>query len=59
MIRILLAEDQAMMRGALAVLLGLEDDLEVVAQVATGDRIVWPCSTSSCPGSAGSRPRVS
>ncbi|WP_269217220.1 response regulator [Nocardioides sp. cx-173] len=40
MIRVLLAEDQAMMRGALAVLLGLEDDLEVVAQVADGADIV-------------------
>ncbi|MFJ2746072.1 response regulator [Streptomyces sp. NPDC087440] len=39
-IRILLAEDQGMMRGALALLLGLEEDMEVVAQVATGDRIV-------------------
>ena len=36
MIRVLLAEDQAMMRGALAVLLDLEPDLEVVAQVADG-----------------------
>ncbi|MFI5803158.1 response regulator [Streptomyces sp. NPDC051561] len=40
MIRILLAEDQGMMRGALALLLGLEHDMEVVAQVAAGDRIV-------------------
>jgi two-component system, NarL family, response regulator DesR len=39
-IRILLAEDQAMMRGALAVLLDLEDDLEVVAQVSDGAEIV-------------------
>jgi two-component system response regulator DesR len=39
-IRLLLAEDQAMMRGALALLLGLEDDLEVVAQVGRGDEIV-------------------
>jgi len=39
-IRVLLAEDQAMMRGALAVLLDLEDDLEVVAQVADGAEIV-------------------
>lgn len=40
MIRILLAEDQAMMRGALAVLLNLEPDLEVVAEVADGRLIV-------------------
>jgi len=39
-IRVLLAEDQAMMRGALAVLLDLEDDIEVVAQVADGSGIV-------------------
>ena len=40
MIRVLLAEDQAMMRGALSVLLGLEPDLEVVAAVADGADIV-------------------
>lgn len=40
MIRILLAEDQGMVRGALAALLNLEPDLEVVAQVASGDRVV-------------------
>ncbi|MEU0557306.1 response regulator transcription factor [Dactylosporangium maewongense] len=40
MIRVLLAEDQGMMRGALALLLDLEPDIEVVAQVATGDEIV-------------------
>ncbi|MGW4195773.1 response regulator [Streptomyces sp. NPDC005004] len=39
-IRVLLAEDQGMMRGALALLLGLEEDIEVVAQVAAGDAIV-------------------
>ncbi|MBM9508071.1 response regulator transcription factor [Actinacidiphila acididurans] len=38
--KVLLAEDQGMMRGALALLLDLEDDIEVVAQVAAGDRIV-------------------
>ena len=40
MIRILLAEDQGMMRGALAALLGMEDDIEVTAQVSTGDQVV-------------------
>ncbi|MCX3058977.1 response regulator transcription factor [Streptomyces beihaiensis] len=39
-VRVLLAEDQGMMRGALALLLGMEPDLEVVAQVAAGDAIV-------------------
>ncbi|MFE9312628.1 response regulator [Streptomyces sp. NPDC006706] len=39
-IRLLLAEDQQMMRGALALLLGMEDDMEVVAQVSAGDAIV-------------------
>ncbi|MFF1717336.1 response regulator [Streptomyces sp. NPDC058268] len=40
MIRVLLAEDQGMMRGALALLLGMEEDIEVVAQVGRGDEIV-------------------
>ena len=37
MIRLLLAEDQAMLRGALAALLGLESDLEVVGAAADGE----------------------
>ena len=40
MIRVLVAEDQAMVRGALATLLELEDDLTVVAQVARGDEVL-------------------
>lgn len=40
MIRVLLAEDQAMVRGALASLLGLEPDIEVVAQVSRGDEVI-------------------
>jgi two-component system response regulator DesR len=40
MIRVLIAEDQAMVRGALASLLALEDDIEVVAEVERGDRVV-------------------
>ena len=40
MIRVLLAEDQAMVRGALAALLRLEPDIDVVAEVERGDEIV-------------------
>ncbi len=36
MIRVLLADDQALVRGALAAMLGLESDIEVVAQVGDG-----------------------
>ncbi|MFD6349338.1 response regulator [Streptomyces roseolus] len=38
--RVLLAEDQGAVRGALALLLGMEADIEVVAQVGRGDEIV-------------------
>ena len=40
MIRLLLADDQALVRGALSALLSLEDDLEVVAEVGHGDEVV-------------------
>ncbi|HET9014637.1 MAG TPA: response regulator transcription factor [Thermomicrobiaceae bacterium] len=40
MIRVLLAEDQATVRDALATLLGLQPDLEVVAAVGRGDEVV-------------------
>jgi two-component system response regulator DesR len=39
-IRLLLADDQALVRGALATLLGLEPDMEVVAEVGSGDDVV-------------------
>jgi two-component system, NarL family, response regulator DesR len=39
-IRLLLADDQALVRGALAALLDLENDLEVVAEVSRGDEVV-------------------
>jgi two-component system response regulator DesR len=39
-IRVLLADDQALVRGALAAMLGLEPDIEVVAQVSSGDDVL-------------------
>ncbi|AYJ50126.1 response regulator transcription factor [Rhodococcus sp. P1Y] len=39
-IRLLLADDQALVRGALAALLDLEHDLDVVAEVGRGDEVV-------------------
>jgi two-component system, NarL family, response regulator DesR len=40
MIRVLLAEDQTLVRGAMAALLGLEGDIQIVADVARGDEVV-------------------
>jgi two-component system, NarL family, response regulator DesR len=40
MIRVLIAEDMHMIRGALVALLSLEDDVEVVAELERGDLIV-------------------
>jgi two-component system response regulator DesR len=39
-IRLLLADDQGLIRGALAALLALEDDFQVVAAVRRGDEVV-------------------
>jgi two-component system response regulator DesR len=46
MIRVLIAEDQALVRGALASLLGLEEDIEVVAEVDRGDRVLAAAATT-------------
>ncbi|MDQ6671127.1 MAG: response regulator transcription factor [Chloroflexota bacterium] len=48
MIRVLLAEDQAMTRGALAALLSLSGDIEVVAQAGRGDEVL-PLALASRP----------
>ncbi|MFG6198924.1 response regulator transcription factor [Nonomuraea sp. JJY05] len=40
MIRVMLAEDQGMIRGALASLLGLEPDIEVAGEAANGEEAV-------------------
>lgn len=42
-IRLLIADDQDLVRGAMAALLGLEADLEVVAQTGRGDEVVALC----------------
>ena len=47
-VRVLLAEDQAMVRGALAALLELELDIDVVAQAARGDEVV-PAALAAQP----------
>ena len=47
-IKVLLADDQALIRGAFAALLGLESDMRVVAQVGTGDEVV-PAALRSTP----------
>jgi two-component system response regulator DesR len=45
-IRVLVAEDQAMVRGALKALLALEEDISVVAEVARGDEVVAAAARS-------------
>lgn len=47
MIRVLLAEDQVMIRQALATLLSLEEDIEVVAQVGEGGAVLGAARASA------------
>ncbi|WP_425330363.1 response regulator [Trujillonella humicola] len=47
-IRVLIAEDQSMVRGALRALLELEDDIRVVAEVGRGDEVV-PAAREHAP----------
>jgi two-component system response regulator DesR len=46
-IRLLLADDQSLVRGALAALLDLEPDFEVVAEVGRGDEVVAAAERTS------------
>ena len=48
MIRLVLAEDQALVRGALAALLGLETDLQVVAEAGDGEA-AWAAVKQHAP----------
>lgn len=48
MITVMLADDQALVRGALAALLKLEGDIEVVSQVGRGDEVL-PAALQSRP----------
>jgi two-component system response regulator DesR len=47
-IRLVLAEDQALVRGALAALLGLEPDLQVVAEAGDGEA-AWRAVSEQAP----------
>jgi two-component system, NarL family, response regulator DesR len=47
-VRVLIAEDQAMVRGALSALLSLEEDIEIVAEASRGDEVV-PAALDSLP----------
>jgi two-component system response regulator DesR len=47
MIKVLLAEDQVMIREALAALLSFEEDIEVVAQVGRGDEVTQAAARTS------------
>ncbi|CAM4402352.1 response regulator transcription factor [Paenibacillus tarimensis] len=51
MIRIVIAEDQHMLRGAFASLLQLEDDIDIIAQVSDGGealRMIEACNPDLC-----------
>ena len=47
-VRVMIAEDQTMVRGALAALLSLEEDIEVVAEASRGDEVV-PAALDAMP----------
>jgi two-component system, NarL family, response regulator DesR len=45
-VRLLVADDQALVRGALSALLGLEPDIEVVSEVGRGDEVLAAATAS-------------
>lgn len=47
-VRVLLAEDQTMVRGALSALLSMEEDIEIVAEAARGDEVL-PAALDAFP----------
>jgi two-component system response regulator DesR len=47
-VRVLLAEDQAMVRGALKALLSMEEDIEIVAEASRGDEVL-PAALDTFP----------
>ncbi|QYJ15555.1 Transcriptional regulatory protein DesR [Rubrobacter xylanophilus DSM 9941] len=47
-VRVLLAEDQAMVRGALSALLSMEEGIEIVAEAARGDEVL-PAALDAFP----------
>jgi len=47
-VRVLLAEDQAMVRGALSALLDLEEDIEIVSEASRGDEVL-PAALDALP----------
>jgi two-component system response regulator DesR len=47
-VRVLLAEDQAMVRGAIAALLSMEEDIEIVAEASRGDEVI-PAALDAFP----------
>ena len=60
-VRLLLAEDQVMIREALAALLEFEGDIQVVAQVGRGDEVVRAAARnylSACIQKTGARNRA-
>ena len=47
-VRVMIAEDQTMVRGALAALLSLEEDVEIVAEASRGDEVI-PTALDALP----------